>query len=338
MDETNYSGYQNPRSPYGNKDNPSDQDYDQFNKPTSAYTKKDDNPATQAGAGFGNGVNLQPSYSNGGNADLGWSLMKENKKIQTVRIEIEPGQETNAKRWIKEALDNEYKVIATYHKSSVLASDDMSELQKAAQWWQANYNELKKNGAFTINLMNEWGSHVISSNDYASAYNKAIATVRSVYANPIIIDIPGYGQETLTAVDAVKGTTGTMITDKNIILSFHIYPGAWNQRRNRGLTNGDLDEMASTGLTCMVGEFGNKSISKPATSWSSLVDYAKSKGWPIIGWAWGGDNTMGNGSSQNMNMLKSENMEKIGTFEPYSPGNTVQYSKSNYFETVYEKL
>ena len=88
----------------------------------------------------------------------------------------------------------------------------------------------------------------------------------------------------------------------------------------------------------MVGEFGNKSISKPATSWSSLVDYAKSKGWPIIGWAWGGDNTMGNGSSQNMNMLKSENMEKIGTFEPYSPGNTVQYSKSNYFETVYEKL
>lgn len=80
---------------------------------------------------IGNGVNLQPSYYNNGNCDLGWTLMKQNTKIQTVRIEVEPGQVVNAKRWISEAKSNGYKVIITYHKSSVLGSDSTSELLAA---------------------------------------------------------------------------------------------------------------------------------------------------------------------------------------------------------------
>ena len=269
---------------------------------------------------FGNGVNLQPSYYNGGNADLGWNLMNQNTKIKTVRIEVEPGQENNAKRWISEAKANGKTVIVTYHKSSVLGSDNAGEVTTAANWWKNNYNNL--GGGFTINLINEWGSHNISSNNFASTYNSAISIIRSVYSGNIIIDIPGYGQETRTAAEAVKGTNGTKINDTKIILSAHVYPGAYNQGRNRYMINADLDELATAGRSCILGEFG--SIGGSGANWSGLVDYAKGKGWTVLGWAWGGDGL-------GMNMISPQ-------FQAYTAGSPKTYTKSSYFNTVYNKL
>ncbi len=72
--------------------------------------------STNLTAGLGNGVNLQPSYYNGGNPNFGWSLMKQQTKIKTVRIEIEPGYVSQAKSWIAQAKSNGYAVIATYHE------------------------------------------------------------------------------------------------------------------------------------------------------------------------------------------------------------------------------
>src|SRR5260370_3630935 len=55
------------------------------------------------------------------------------------------------------------------------------------------------------------------------------------------------------------------------------------------MTTADLDELASTGLQCIVGEFGDNG-KKPTTPWSDLVKYATStKGWKGFGWAWAGD-------------------------------------------------
>jgi mannan endo-1,4-beta-mannosidase len=133
------------------------------------------------GTGLSNGVNLQPSYYSGGNVDLGWALILQQPKIQSVRIEIEAGQEQNASRWIKEAADNRYTIVATFHSVAALGSDDPNELQKAAAWWASNYPNLKTSGQFVINLMNEWGSHEITPLDFAASYNRAIATVRTVY-------------------------------------------------------------------------------------------------------------------------------------------------------------
>ena len=242
-------------------------------------------------AGLGNGVNLQPSYYNGGNPNFGFSLMKQQAKIKTVRIEIEPGKESQAKNWIAQARSNGYAVIATYHKSSVLGTDNTAELTTAANWWKANYSAL--GGNFTINLMNEWGSHNISADAYARAYNSAIGTVRSVYGGPIIIDIPGYGQETATAAAAAKGYNSTKISDTNIILSAHIYPNGYNQGKQHSLQRADLDDLASAGRPCMVGEFGYAPAGP--VYWQDLVSYAKSKGWTVLAWSWNGD-----GGSMNM--------------------------------------
>ena len=268
---------------------------------------------------FPNGVNLQPSYYNNGNVNMGWSLMNSQTNIQTVRIEIEPDKVTQAKVWISQARANGKTVIASYHKATVLGSDSTSELGAAGNWWRTNYSTLNASGSFTVNLMNEWGSHSISSNAYASAYNSAISSVRQVYSGAIVVDIPGWGQETRTAAHAVRGTNGTRINDTNIILSTHIYPGAWNGATGTALVNSDLDELGSAGRPCIVGEFGNGSGS---ANWSGLVDHAKSKGWTVLAWAWNGD-----GGALNM-----------VTPSWASNATATSFSLSSYHNVVYPKL
>lgn len=279
-------------------------------------TEKDWKQTVASTNGWGNGVNLQPSYYNNGNPNFGWSLMKQQTKIKTVRIEIEPTDVTQAKSWIAAAKSNGYAIIATYHKASVLGSDDASEVTAAANWWKTNYNTL--GGGFTINLINEWGDHNITASAYASAYNNAISIIRSFYSGKIIIDIPGWGQETYTAYQAIK-TSSPKIADANIILSTHIYPGNWNQGRNHTFQKSDLDDMSNTGLPCLVGEFGTGSGS---CDWSGCVDYAKTKGWAVMAWCWNGD-----GGSLNMVSPSWA-----------SNGSATSFSLSSYFSTVYAKL
>lgn len=269
-----------------------------------------------------NGVNLQPSYYNNGNVNFGWSLMNANGKIQTCRIEIEPDKVTQAKTWISQARSNGKTVIATYHKASVLGTDSTTELNNAANWWRSNYSTLHASGSFTVNLMNEWGDHNLTAASYASAYNTAISLVRGVYSGRIIIDIPGWGQETAVASSAVKGynTGGVKINDTNIALSAHIYPGAWNQALNHWVQTSDLDDLASAGRPCLLGEFG--SGGSGGCDWSGVVDHAKSLGWTVIGWAWNGD-----GGSMNM-VTPSWAQNATAT----------SFSQSSYWSTVYNKL
>lgn len=264
-----------------------------------------------------NGVDLQPSYYNNGNPEFAWDTMKAQTKIKTVRIEIEPDKITQAKTWIAQAKAHGFKVIATYHKYTVLGSDNLSDLMDAANWWKANYAVL--GSGFTINLINEWGSHNITAATYAADYNSAIAVVRAVYSGFIIIDIPGYGQETYTAYQACKTSTPTII-DTNIILSAHIYPNGYNQGRNHTIQAADLDDISNAGRLGIIGEFGN-GITGPA-DWSGIIDKAKAKGWPVLGWCWNGD-------GGTMNMIQPSWA---------SNATATNYSKSAYFQVIYNKL
>ena len=275
--------------------------------------------ATSSGSAATNGANLQPSYYNNGNVNMGWSLMNANTKIKAVRIEIEPDKVTQAKTWISQARSNGKSVIATYHKATVLGSDSSSELTAAGNWWRSNFSTFNASGSFQVNLMNEWGSHNISSNSYASSYNTAISLTRQVYSGNIIIDIPGWGQESKTAAQAVTGANGTRINDTNITLSVHLYPGDWNQGNNHWFQTSDLFEMGGVGRTCMVGEFGTGSGS---SDWSGLVDTARNAGWSVLGWSWNGD-----GNSLNM-VTPSWAQNSTAT----------SFSKSSYFNTIYNKL
>ena len=79
--------------------------------------------------------------------------MKQFSNIKKVRIEIEPDKVNEAAEWIAAAINKGYEVIATYHKHTVLGTDDVAELLTAANWWKDNYQTLGT--GFLINLMNQ---------------------------------------------------------------------------------------------------------------------------------------------------------------------------------------
>ncbi|MET0355640.1 MAG: hypothetical protein ABW044_02625 [Cellvibrio sp.] len=271
---------------------------------------------------FGNGVNIQPSYYNNGWVNIGYPLMKQyQSKIRNVRIEIEPGKESQAKTWIAQAKSYGFNVIGTYHKSSVLGSDSTWELTQAANWWKNNYWNITSNGFIYLNIMNEWGSHNISASNYASAYNSAISTIRSFYKARIIIDIPGWGQETATAAAAIKGYNSTKIYDTYIVPSIHVYPPAWNQAKNAPLVKADVDDLGSAGRGVIIGEFGSGGGSG-GTDWAGVTSYAKGKGYDVLGWAWNGDGGW-------MNMVEPSWAS--------SPGAT-NFWPGSYFWVIYNQL
>lgn len=270
------------------------------------------------GSTFGNGVNLQPSYFCSGKQDLGWTSMQNYPKIGSVRIELDPSASATLddfRRWVTEAFShNRSTVIATYHQYSKLGSNNPGDLIDAANWWVQNYAFLSQGNPLVVNLMNEWGNHDLTAADYASAYNQALQIVRKVYQGPVVCDIAGWGQEFHKAAQA-----STLISDKNIIFSAHIYPGAYDSVTGTP-TADSVDFLNATGRPCMIGEFGSKGDG--AADWSSIVDRAKALHWPVIGWSWNGDGT-------EMNMV-----------QPYWGDNcsAAQYQPSNYFYSIYNKL
>jgi len=211
--------------------------------------------------------------------------MKKYPQIQSVRIEIEPDKVSMGYEWIRQASQEGYHIIATYHKYTVLGSDDANVVVEAAQWWQANYNYLSKAGSFDVNLINEWGSHNQTPDSYAKAYNSAISIVRSVYSGPLILDIPGWGQETRTAAQA-----SPQLADNKLIFSAHVYPNSYNQGAGRWVSPDDMSELHASGRPCIVGEFGDIYGSGGQCDVRSVVQAAKQVGFDAVyGWAWNGD-------------------------------------------------
>ena len=251
-----------------------------------------------------NGVNIQASYYNDGYVNIGWDLMKEYPQIEAVRIEIEPNRAHQARTWISEAHASGYQVIATYHDARQLGTDSREELMKAANWWKTNYEIFTRTGPVIINIMNEWGSHDISPRDYADAYNEAIHTIRAFNSDPLIVDVPGFGQATKIAADAYD-----YLEDQNIIYSIHVYTSAFNIEQKRWLSHEDLAYLDATGADCMVGEFCDTATG--GADWCSIIDECYVNGWPLFGWAWNGD-----GNTMNMIEPHWQDQPLAHTFRP----------------------
>ena len=267
---------------------------------------------------WGDGVNLQPSYFAEGNVTFGWELMRQHPAIRTVRVEIEPRVPMEvATRWLREAHAEGLRVIATYHHFPYNGSDSAEELLNAARWWKKNFATLNEAApGLIVNLMNEWGSHKQTARTFADAYNPAISVVREVYQGPIIVDVPGWGQETYVARDA-----SALLPDGNLIFSVHIYASGWvEQGPNRWMRPEDLDALDATGRPAIVGEFGGEREGE--SDWSAIIDHAREKGWPLLAWAWNGD-------GERMNMV-----------QPYwgDEPRAQTYSPHPYFQKVYSKL
>ena len=288
----NYSPSQSDAGSYGDASSSSGSDgYGPYSAPQSQSSADTPNASRFV---FGHGVNMQPSYSENGNVDLGWDLVKSIPSIKTVRLEIESNAVDAAVRWISEATTRGYTAIATYHNKDAINENadpkkDPSYMRTAIDFWNSNYKKLSPDSRtpIIINIMNEWGYKTINAKCYADQYNAAIREIRAYYEGPLIIDLPGSGQLAQVAADAVTGAGGiSPIQDRNVILSMHVYPVTWNGARPLKLE--DVDLLVGTGRPCMIGEFG-ESNKTPDTDWRAIVTYAKTNNWPVLAWCWDGD-------------------------------------------------
>ena len=142
------------------------------------------------------------------------------------------------------------------------------------------------------------GSHDLTPQAYADSYNHAISMIRAVYDGPLIIDIPGWGQEADVAAAA-----SSSLLDKNLIYSAHIYPQSYNQAAGRYFNEEDINTLSATKRRCIIGEFGdiydfgnvktdrkNNVQEKNECDVAEVVQAAKSSGFQgVYGWAWNGD-------------------------------------------------
>lgn len=336
------------------------------------------NPSSSARASglLGNGVNIQPSYYNNGTGnigDIGWDNMKTYTKIKVVRIEIEPDKVTQGARWIREAVDNGFQVIATYHESDRLGQTN-DELEKAADWWVTNYNTLTTNRTkrIIINIINEWGGKEISASEYARRYNAAINRVRTgvSYSGLMVVDLPGYGQGARVAAEAIRSHG---LTTSNIIFSAHIYQNAYDEGRG-WFSTASIDDLDNTGARCMVGEFGVRymanatgtdlrreqnntvyvyrvdptpipNVGSAQNYINTMINHAKSKGWSVLGWAWNGDGIGMNmvypdwskpSGINNMADTRITDWNAINYVKAENTGTSI--TRSNYFKTIYDLL
>ena len=85
----------------------------------------------------------------------------------------------------------------------------------------------------------------------------------------------------MRAAAAIRGDTASRvrITDRNVIVSVHIYPSASvpgdvDGGKLRSMTVDDLKQLGAAGVDCMVGEFGSMPAAGGA-NWQELVRYAK---------------------------------------------------------------
>lgn len=179
---------------------------------------------------------------------------------------------------------------------------------------------------FNIVICRDRGSHDMTPVGYSDAYNSAIAIVRSVYSGPLVLDIPGWGQETDVAIAA-----SPLISDNMIIFSAHIYPQSYNQVAGRFVVPRDVENLlVESGRPCIVGEFGDIQLESTSSlknigqcNVQAVVEAAKTVGYDAVyGWAWNGD-----GGSLNM-------MSPAWYDNPYAEA----YTENSYFWSIMKLL
>lgn len=265
------------------------------------------------------GVNLQPSYYNGGNVNVGWALMAANPKIKAVRIEIDRGafnfNLSAHTRIIDEALSrsNIQKVIITYHDSTCLGCSDGTKLNAAANFFKNNQTALRlSNAKIRINLFNEWGGHNLAGVTWGNNINNAIGIIRNAGINrTIIVDAPGLGQGAVRAAAGLK-----QVTHSAVVPSMHIYQSCYDEGSKSdadliaaGLTPADkgtglgeclpkyMNALVAAGRGMVMGEFGTRHP-KPEdnasiNTYKGLITHGRGLG-DIYAWAWNGDGERSN--------------------------------------------
>jgi len=184
------------------------------------------------------------------------------------------------------------RVVAIPGNWDGTCSEDTGLLDEMVSTWVSQYDQWKTIEKYIIlNIANEWGP--TNSTIWRDSYINAIKRLRDVgYTCTLQITSGGCGQDN---EDILRYGLDVLNSDpqKNILFDQHIY-GMWCwdssdcQNWQLPLTKG-MDNLASTGLAVVIGEFGpgrNIGPSPTTLTPNQIMEAAETRGMGWMAWAW----------------------------------------------------
>jgi hypothetical protein len=180
------------------------------------------------------------------------------------------------------------------------------DLASIVSWWVGNETAFAPiMNQLAINIANEWGP--ANSPDWASAYRRAVASLRSAgYTCPLVIDAGGSGQD-IEDLRQFAAEVFNSDPEKNIIFSFHFYglgkayPPGSTRPELTSITSQLASLARSTGAAFIIGEFGpGRKIGPSPTDLApgEIIAAAEAKGLGWLAWAWDDNDQGGCNSSE----------------------------------------
>ena len=221
--------------------------------------------------------------------------MKKNSNGNCFRIVMTEGMADND--WhtcVSSCIAN--KVIPEVELHDVTCGTDASGLNTAAKWWVSKASYLTQASIakyILINIANEWGDWNMAKTNpaaWASAYQTAVATMRSGGINTtLIIDAPDCGQDLNNGSTLIKYAMTVFNSDpkKNCLFTVHLY-GEWCPGGGSTPSVG-LPAIKNAGIPFIVGEFADQSSAGNLDEKSVMSTCETNKiGW--MAWSWKGNN------------------------------------------------
>ncbi|MDD6552853.1 MAG: glycosyl hydrolase [Prevotellaceae bacterium] len=183
---------------------------------------------------------------------------------------------------IKLCEDN--KLVAIFNTHDETGSTNVSDLERAANFWISMKDVLNAHQATVIvNISNEWYG-TWDASGWASGYEKVIPMMRNAgIKNTLIVDCAGYGQYPASIPEAGAKVLAAD-SEKNLIFSEHLY----DCFPNASDVDGAIDNALNVGAPVIVGEFAYNHKGK-TVAWQEILDHCQAKGIGYLGWSWTGN-------------------------------------------------
>lgn len=211
--------------------------------------------------------------------------------FNSIRIQIADGGHSGWKK--PSASDLEYliklceqqKLIAIFNTHDETGSNNISDLERAANYWISVKDVLNKHlNTVIVNISNEWCGEW-SSSLWAEGYTKVIPMMRNAgIKNTLMVDAAGWGQYPKSIKD--KGAD-VYASDamKNMMYSVHMYE---NCAAGAAQVKNIINYCLNVGIPLCIGEFGyNRGGNDIA--WQTILDYCQEKSVGWLAWSWTGN-------------------------------------------------
>lgn len=226
----------------------------------------------------------------------------------TVRIVLtngkaygSPADDATAVKQLVDAC-KEYGMLAIIEVHDVTGSDQISDLESAAQYFVDIASVLKGTESYVmINIANEWHNSSSPTN-WRDGYVKAIPMIREAgLRHCIMVDAGGYGQSAATIHTYGKDVLAAD-EDNNVIFSIHMYGTAGNSAKVKS----NIDGVINQDLALCIGEFGWYHSDGDVDE-DLILSYCQEKNVGWLAWSW-----YGNGSSvQYLDLVKDASANPV---------------------------